>query len=150
MGCQASKERNKSQQVASAIADAIVRAGDPDAIDLSRIYNLCVPHTSPGAWCAPRADAAASLLAERLRTERARNRSSEVMLCMQLIAYIYGLREGCAVELDKNDYVTIAPVVHVGRSDTDRSSCTLNRAPTHLEMHTHKTYLSRSDWVLGS
>lgn len=133
MGCNFSKRRDHaSYQVASAIADAIVRAGDPDAIDLERMCGLRVPHKPYPEWRAPRADAAVALLVERMRTERLHHREADVMLCLLLIAYIYGLREGCMVEIDDDDYVTVAPVVKVGRSDTDRSSCQLSKTHHRL------------------
>ena len=135
MGCNFSKRKDHaSYQVASAIADAIVRGGDPDAIDLERMCDLRVPHKPYPEWRAARADAAVSLLVERLRAERLREREADVMLCLLLIAYIYGLREGCSVEIEENEYVTMAPVIKVGKSDTDRMSCRLHRRPTQTTM----------------
>jgi hypothetical protein len=134
MGCNFSKRRDHaSYQVASAIADAIVRAGDPDAIDLERMCELRVPHEPYPEWHAARADAAVALLVERMRAERLHHREADVMLCLLLIAYVYGLREGCTVEINPNDCVTVAPIVKVGTSDIDRSSCQLRR--THRLSH---------------
>lgn len=140
MGCFTSTlKEQKSYQVASAIADAIVRAGDPNAIDLDSMCEMRVPHKAYPKWLASQAEAAVALLVERLRNEQhGPDRDAQVTRCLLLIAYICGLREGCCVELEGRNCVGIAPVVSVGKGEGVRRSiggqCLMRRMSTTVNL----------------